>query len=332
MSAASPPSYGGLHVLVTGAAGAIGGNLTRALAHSGAAEILALDDLSQGVRWNIPETANVTFVQGSILDPDILDHVFSLRPAVVFHLAALFANQNSIDHPALDLDINGQGTLRLLMKAVDFGRPRVIFASTSAVAERSDGVPLDDDAPALACGTPYQITKGLGEQYCQFFYAFHRLPTVRVRFFNSYGPGELPGRYRNAVPNFFYLAKRREPLPILGTGDQTRDWTFVLDIVDGLLKIGLSDAAIGHSVNLGTGRETRVADVANEINQLTGNVAGLVFREDRTWDTNRRRVAATRVARDLFGHESTTDIRTGLKSTAQWFEENWSQIELSVCL
>ncbi len=327
MSAGPPPGYAGLRVLVTGAAGAIGGNLIRALAAAGAAEIVALDDLSQGVRWNVPETSAVVFVRGSILDLRVLTDVFARRPSVVFHLAALFANENSIDHPVRDLRVNGQGTLNVLLKAASCGRPRVVFASTGAAAAGAADHPLDDDAPALGHSTPYQITKGLGEQYCRFFHAHHEVPSVRVRFFNSYGPGELPGKYRNVIPNFFYRAKLQEPLPIIGTGGQTRDWTFVGDIVDGLLRAGAGDAGVGHSINLGTGRETTVMQIANEINQLTGNPAGVVYREARSWDRHSRRMAATAKARRLLDFQSGTDISAGLYQTARWFEQNWNLIQ-----
>lgn len=327
---ATAPSYRDLRVIVTGAAGAIGGNLVRALAASGAAEILALDDLSQGVCWNIPEIRNVTFLQGSILDQNVLKSAFRQKPAIVFHLAALFANQNSIDHPVLDLKVNGQGILNILISAANAGRPRVVFASTSAAADGLDGFAVDDDAPPLGHGTPYQITKALGEQYCRFFHSYYGIPIVLVRFFNSYGPGEVPGRYRNVIPNFFYRAKRGEALPVIGTGNQTRDWTFVADVVDGLLKAGVSDTAVGHSVNLGTGQETTVIDIAREINMLTGNVAGIVYRENRRWDHHCSRVAATTKAVRLLDHECRTGIKTGLENTAQWFDENWSQIQRDV--
>ena len=332
------PSYQGTTVLVTGAAGAIGSNLTRALAAAGASEVVALDDLSQGVRWNVPELENVTFIQGSILDSEAVAEAFSKRPSIVFHLAALFANQNSIDHPVLNLRINGEGTLNLLMCAARSGQPRFVFASTSAVSANasSDASAVSanassdasaDDAPALRCATPYQITKGLGEQYCRFFQGHHGVPTVRARFFNSYGPGELPGRYRNVIPNFFYRAKKGEPLPVMGTGQQTRDWTFVTDISRGLLLCGRCDQAIGRSVNLGTGRETPVADIAHQINMLTGNTAGLVYRPHRRWDKDLRRSAEMQQAARLLGYYPEASISEGLRHTAQWFDEHWDRIQ-----
>ena len=317
--------YYGCRVVVTGAAGAIGGHLTKALSDAGAEIVIAVDDLSAGLRENLPEVANVTFIEGSIVDDEVLRRVFATDPVIVFHLAALFANQNSIDHPELDLHVNGQGTLNVLQNALRSGASRFVFASTSCLAPPTGGGrPLG--ASMVGWATPYQITKRLGEQYCQFFQSHHGLSTVRVRFYNSYGPGELPGYYRNVIPNFFYRAMTGQPLPILGTGEETRDWTFVTDIVEGLLKAGLAAQVEGQVVNLGTGHETRVIDVARQINALTGNRAGLTFQPRRCWDGNLRRVAPISRTRRLLGHGCHTPLATGLPRTATWFDVNWSLI------
>ncbi len=123
----------------------------------------------------------------------------------------------------------------------------------------------------MELGSPYQITKMLGELYCNYFFKQYGIKVVKARFFNSFGPGEVPGRYRNVIPNFIYWALQGKPLPITGSGEETRDFTYVGDIVQGLLQAANADAAVGESFNLGSGIETKVIDLANMINQKTGN-------------------------------------------------------------
>jgi len=211
-------------ILVTGGAGAIGSNLTRRLAELGA-QVIILDDLSSGVRWNVPSLPGILFVEGDILDEVKLKRVFFERPQIVFHLAAFFANQNSVDHPERDLMVNGMGTLRLLEYSVFTGVERFIYASSGCSIYGSESpLPLREELISLHLSTPYQITKMLGELYCNFFYHHYGLKVVKPRFFNSYGPGEVPGQYRNVIPNFIYLALQGQPLPITGTGEETRDF------------------------------------------------------------------------------------------------------------
>ena len=264
-------SYVGKTILVTGGAGAIGSNLTRALGELGAKLVMVLDDLSSASRWNVPSLANVLFVEGSILDEVELKRVFFEGPDLVFHLAALFANQNSIDHPETDLLVNGLGTLRLLQYAQLAGVKRFIYASSGcSIYGSSAPLPLTEEFMSLHLSSPYQITKMLGELYGNFFQHHYNLAVVKARFFNSYGPGEVPGQYRNVIPNFIYLAMQGMPLPITGTGEETRDFTFVGDIVDGLLRAGYFESAIGQEFNLASGEETRIIELATMINDRGG--------------------------------------------------------------
>jgi len=177
--------------------------------------------------------------------------------------------------------------------------------------------------------TPYQITKMLGELYCNFFYNHYGLKVVKPRFFNSYGPGEVPGQYRNVIPNFIYWAMKGEPLPITGSGEETRDFTYVGDIVDGLLRASVMESAIGQEFNLASGKETRVIDLANMINLATGNKAGIQFAQRRKWDTKSRLLASIDRARALIGYEPKTPFDQGLKKTIDWFHENWDRIVAS---
>jgi len=189
-------------VLITGGAGAIGSNLTGALAELGA-RVVVLDDLSSAERWNVPSHRNVLFVEGSVVDEEMLKRVFFERPEIVFHLAAFFANQNSIDHPEEDLRVNGLGTLRMLQYATLSGVPRFVYASSGCSIYGSQSpLPLKEDFMSMHLSTPYQITKMLGELYGNFFHHHYNLAVVKARFFNSYGPGEIPGQYRNVIPNF----------------------------------------------------------------------------------------------------------------------------------
>jgi UDP-glucose 4-epimerase len=314
-------------VLVTGGAGAIGSNLTRALAEAGS-QVLVLDDLSSSQRWNVPSMPGVLFVEGDVLDEVRLKRVFFERPSVVFHLAAFFANQNSVDHPERDLMVNGMGTLRLLEYSVFTGVDRFVYASSGCSIYGSGApLPLKEEFMSLHLSSPYQITKMLGELYCNFFNHHHSLQVVKPRFFNSYGPGEVPGQYRNVIPNFIYWAMKGHPLPITGTGEETRDFTYVGDIVDGLLRAGTMRSAVGQEFNLASGAETRIIDLANMINEAIGNRAGIKFTQRRKWDTKSRLLASIDRAHELIGYSPNTSFEVGLQNTIKWFRVNWNCIE-----
>jgi len=321
--------YEGKKMLVTGGAGCIGSNLTRALLKANVEKIFLLDDLSSAERWNTPNAPNITFIQGSILDEEVLKKAFSEKPHFVFHLAALFANQNSIDHPETDLMVNGLGTLKVLQHSYSSKVEKFVFASSGCSVYGSQApLPLKEDFVSLHLDTPYQITKLVGELYCNFFHDFYGVPVVLGRFFNVYGPGEIPGRYRNVIPNFIYWALHHQPLPITGSGEETRDFTFVEDISEGVLRAGVSPKAVGEAFNLASGRETKVIDIANTINELTGN-NGIKFVDRRTWDKIIRRRASIEKAKKILGYEPKTEIKEGIKKTIDWFIENRSKIETS---
>lgn len=320
-------SYAGKRVLVTGGAGAIGSNLTRELSCLDA-KVIVLDNLSSAARWNVPSSSNILFVEGDILDEVTLKRVFFERPQIVYHLAAFFANQNSVDHPERDLLVNGLGALRLLQYSVLAGVERFVYASSGCSVYGSDApLPLREEFVSMHLSTPYQITKMLGELYCNFFYHHYGVSVVKPRFFNSYGPGEVPGQYRNVIPNFVYWAIKRMPLPITGTGQETRDFTYVGDLVDGLLRAGWFESAIGQEFNLASGRETKIIDLANRINELTDNPAGVQIVSRRRWDTKTRLLASIERAQTLVGYQPKTPFDDGLQQTVDWFRKHWDEIE-----
>ena len=323
--------YTGKRILVTGGAGAIGSNLVKILLKAEPEKIVVIDDLSAGYEWLLPEHPRLHFVKGSILDEEKLKRAFSFRPHIVFHLAAHFANQNSVDHPETDLLVNGLGTLKVLQYAHLVQVERFVFASSGCSVYGSQApLPLEEDYVSLHLDTPYQINKLVGELYCNFFHDYYRLPVAIARYFNVYGPGEVPGKYRNVIPNFMWWAMHGKPLPITGTGEETRDFTFVDDIIDGTLRMGVLEEAVGQAINLASGIETKIIDLAEKINKITGNKAGIIFKERRDWDKATRRRASIEKAKKLLGYQPRVDIDTGLSKVYQWFKENWETIEKSV--
>ena len=320
--------YKGKNILITGGAGCIGSNLTSALLGLDAGKIIVLDDLSSSPRWNIPDAPNVVFIQGSILDEEALKRAFSQKLDFVFHLAAHFANQNSVDNPETDLMVNGLGILKILEYSHLGKVNRFVFASSGCSVYGSQApLPLKEDFVSVHLDTPYQITKLLGELYCNFFYHYYGLPVAIARYFNVYGPGEVPGAYRNVIPNFTYWALHKKPLPITGTGEETRDFTFVEDIVDGTLRLGVVPEAIGDAFNLASETETRVIDIAEMINGITGSNGGVQLVSRRDWDKIIRRRASIEKAGKVLGYKPKTKMKEGIQRVYDWIVENLDKIE-----
>lgn len=207
----------GKTVLVTGGAGAIGENLVRTLNELKPRKIIILDNLSSSYVWNVPRGPKIQFVQGDILDDEKLHFVFKEKPEIVFHLAAHFANQNSVDYPETDLMVNGMGILKVLQYANLVGVHRFVYASSGCgVYGVASTPPYDEGDVSISLHTPYQVTKFLGELYTNYFYNLYGLLIINARFFNSFGPGEVSGKYRNVIPNFFFWSMNGRALPITG--------------------------------------------------------------------------------------------------------------------
>jgi len=320
--------FEGRTILVTGGAGCIGSNLVKKLSELKAKKVIILDDLSSSYQWNIPKGKNIHFVQGSILDDEMLRRVFKERPEFVYHLAAHFANQNSVDNPEKDLMVNGMGILKVLEHAHLVDVKRFVYSSSGCgVYGLESKLPFQEHDISINLHTPYQVTKLLGELYTNYFHNLYQMPIVNARFFNVFGPGEVPGKYRNVIPNFMYWSMKGQSLPITGEGTETRDWTYVGDIVNGLLKMGLEEKAIGEAINLGSSTEHRVLEMAEMVNRLTGNISKINFTERRDWDVKTRLLSCTDKARKILGYDPQTTFETGLQLTHNWFVDNWEQIQ-----
>ena len=320
--------YQGKTILVTGGAGCVGSNLSKKLSELDASNIIIFDNLSSAYEWNIPKADNIQFVKGDILNDEDLKRVFKEKPDYVFHLAAHFANQNSVDNPEKDLMVNGIGILKVLEYAQLVNVERFVYSSSGCgVYGLESKMPFKEHDISINLHTPYQVTKLLGELYTNYFHNLYDLPIVNARFFNVFGPGEVPGKYRNVIPNFFYWAMNGQPLPITGDGTETRDWTFVEDIVEGLLSMGVVEEAIGEAINLGSAHDHRVGDMAKMVNGLTGNKSGIKYTGRRDWDAKTCLLSSIGKAQDILGYKPKMDFEDGLKKTYQWFVDNWENID-----
>ena len=323
--------YEGQTILVTGGAGCIGSNLCKKFSELDAKNIIILDNLSSSYEWNIPVASNIHFVQGDILDDEMLKRVFKEKPGYVFHLAAHFANQNSVDNPETDLMVNGIGILKVLQYAHLAQVKRFVYSSSGCGVYGLDSkMPFKEHDISISLHTPYQVTKLLGELYTNYFHNLYDMPIVNARFFNVFGPGEVPGKYRNVIPNFFYWAINKQPLPITGDGSETRDWTYVSDIVNGLLAMGIREEAIGEAINLGSGKETKVIDMAKMVNKFTKNTAGIRYVERRDWDVKTRLLSSIDKAKKLLEYKPQMSFEDGLSHVHNWLTTNWKNVQDSV--
>ena len=325
--------YIGRTILVTGGAGAIGSNLTIALSLlvGNEGKVIVLDNLSS-IKYqstsNVMPMDNILFVHGDITDDEDLKRVFKEKPSLVFHLAAFFANQNSVDYPEKSAYTDVIGHVKLLEYSSLTNIEKFIYASSGcAIYGSFPKMPIKEDFISMHLTTPYQINKMSGEMYNNFYHHHFNLATVNCRFFNSYGPGEIPGQYRNVIPNFIYWAMQGKSLPITGKGSETRDFTNVLDLVQGLIKSGYYQDAIGENFNLAAGKEISIFTLAKMINKVTDNKNEIIFKERRIWDTKPRLLASISKANKLINYKPNIVFEEGLKDNIKWFNDNWKNIE-----
>lgn len=326
--------YRGRTILVTGGAGAIGSNLVVALSRlvGEAGRVVILDNLSSIMikdPWNVTPLPNIMFIQGDVRNDVDLKRVFKENISVVFHMAAFFANQNSIDYPETSAEVDIIGQIKLLEYSRIARIERFVYASSGcAIYGSYPQLPLKEDFISMHLTTPYQINKMTGEMYCNFYAHHYDMQIVNCRFFNSYGPGEVPGQYRNVIPNFIYWAMQGKSLPLTGTGEETRDFTYVMDLVQGLVKSGYHPSAVGQNFNLAAGRETRIIDLISMVNRVVGNEAPIQYRERRKWDTKPRLLASIEKAQALIDYRPIFSFEDGFRNNMEWFKDNWEKIQL----
>lgn len=259
-----------MRALITGGAGFIGSNIADRLVSEGH-EVIVLDNLSTGYRANVPQ--NAKFIECDIRNYEtILPHFQGVE--VVFHTAALARIQPSITDPLLTNDVNITGTLNVLWAAHQSGVKKVIYcASSSAYGDQpEDAFPLKESLPTHP-GSPYAVQKLVGEMYCELFSKLYKLPTVRLRYFNVYGPKQITeGAYAAVVGIFIKQRLEGKPMTLVGDGTQRRDYTHVHDVAEANILAWQKDLPPGVLINIGSGKNYSINELASLVGGPTINI------------------------------------------------------------
>jgi UDP-glucose 4-epimerase len=331
--------FAGANILVVGGAGFVGSNLVRLLREQHPSRIVIIDNLLSADISNVPEGDDVEFRLGSIADDAILEKLPD-NLDFVFHLACYHGNQSSIADPLADHANNTITTLKLFQRLKDMRSLRkVVYAAAGcAVAEKTfDGAnATKEDAPvSLYHDSPYSISKLIGEMYGNYFFTRHKLPFVKARFQNVYGPGEILGAgrwrgtihtvWRNVTPTFVWKSLNNEALPVENGGIASRDFIFVEDMARGLMACA-SKGDPGEIYNLASGVETTIRELAERINALTGNTTPIALTPARDWDRSGQRFGDPSKAADRLGFTASISHIDGLQKTIAWTRENQDRI------
>ena len=306
-----------MRALVTGAAGFIGSKLAGRLAELGN-EVVGLDDLSDGSPENLSAWPEVDLRRADLRDAAAVRDA-ARGCSVIFHLGAMRSVPRSMDMPGPTTDVNVMGTLNVLTAAFDRGA-RVVFASSSSVYGDQARYPLVetmDPAPR----SPYAASKLAGEIYCRTWWRTFGVPTMSLRYFNVYGPGQDPyGEYAVVVPRFILACLSGERPVVHGDGRQSRDFTYVDDVVEAtILAAHAPPDAYGEVFNIGGGKlPTSINDILAIVAELTGTSPDPLWAPARPGDV-RRTEADISKARRLLGYSPSTPAPAGLSATVEWF-------------
>jgi nucleoside-diphosphate-sugar epimerase len=326
--------------LVVGGAGFVGSNLTKRLLHDGCKEVIVVDNLLSADISNVPEHENIHFINESINNERALA---SLNDDIdyVFHLATYHGNQSSIEDPLKDHEHNTLTSLKLFDRISHFKQlKKVVYAGAGCTVAKKT---FDDSAAtkeqeevSLYLDSPYQLSKIFGEFYGNYYFMRYGMPFVKARFQNVYGPGEVLGAgqwrgnantvWRNVTPTFIFKALHNLALPLEKGGIATRDFIFVDDIVEGLVACALKGKQ-GGSYNLASGVETSILELAQIINEITSNKAGLDVLPARVWDRSGKRHGNPEKSADELGFKAKMTLPEGIKQTVDWMQQNMDVIK-----
>jgi NAD dependent epimerase/dehydratase len=317
-------------VLVTGAGGFIGSHLAEALVKAGAKTRALVRYTSHGRKGWLEQSdlkSEMELISGDVREVD------SVRNALkgvdfVFHLAALIGIPYSYVSPSSYVSTNIVGTLNVLQESLRSGVSRLVHTSTSEVYGTAQRIPITEDHP-LQAQSPYSATKIAGDKLVESFHRSFELPVSIVRPFNTYGPRQSA---RAVIPTIMMQALANEPIRI-GNVAPTRDFNYVSDTVRGFLLAAESDQTIGKVVNLGTGKEISIGDLARMICSLTGAKFRIVQENTRIRPTDsevERLCASNTLAEELMGWRPETDLREGLQKTLEWIRSDEAHFQTEV--
>ncbi len=306
----------GRHYLVTGGAGFIGSHLVEALIASGAA-VTVLDDLSTGSLDNLAAVSSherFRFVRGDATRP-LRAQLGDTRPTHVVHLAAQISVVRSVAEPLVDLEQNVVATLRAIELAREVAAQRLVFASSAAIY--GDGPQPSHEGLVPEPTSPYGIHKLTSEHHVRLAALLHGVPAVSLRFFNVYGPRQLPtSNYAGVISIFVQRALAGRPLELFGGGHATRDFVFVKDLVAAIMRAAADGPRDGSALNVGTGRATSVRDVAAAVLEVTGSTSAVIEAPARKGEAMHSRAVVERI--EALGWRATTTLADGMAETAAW--------------
>src|SRR6516165_274574 len=332
-------SFADQNVLVVGGAGFVGSNLVRLLLRQRPRRVTIVDNFLSSDPVNVPDDPIVRLVADSITSDRVLRGLDE-DVDYAYHLACFHGNQSSIYDPLMDHENNTLTSLKLFerLKEIKSLKKVVYAAAGCAVAEKTfDGASATrEDAPvSLFHDSPYSISKLIGEMYGNYYFTRHKLPFVKARFQNVYGPGEILGAgrwrgtvhtvWRNVTPTFIWKALHGEALPIENGGIASRDFIFVEDMARGLMACALKGEP-GEIYNLASGVETTIRELAERVNALTDNPTPIALAPARDWDRSGQRFGDPAKAAQHLGFAARVKHNEGLTTTIAWTRENKDRI------
>ena len=301
--------------LVTGGAGFIGSHLSEELTRRGH-QVRVADSFITGKRGNLAHLRGVELIEGDLAEAEVAERAVAGMDYVL-HQAAIPSVPRSVQDPATSNRANITASLNVLVAARDAGVKRLVYAGSSSAYGNTPTLPKREDMPPHPL-SPYALQKLVAEQYCRMFTDLYGLETVTIRYFNVFGPRQDPGSPYSGVISLFSTAllDGRQPV-IYGDGEQTRDFTYIANVVDGVLRACEAPKAVGEVINVATGRRISLNQLLDVMKHVVGSSVEPIYQEERAGDVRDSQADISK-AEALLGYRTTVDLEEGLKRTIDW--------------